>query len=72
MADQENQRSYMEIEDELNNALGKIGEKQEEPELTMEEKVATLTVQEMLEQMRIDEFEKMYITAAARWKFSNK
>ena len=68
MAENENGRSYMEIEDELNEALGKIGEQKnpEEQEISTEEKVAMLTVQELLEQMRTDEFEKIYIAAASQ------
>ena len=68
MAENENGRSYMEIEDELNEALGRIGEQKSmgEQEITTEEKVAMLTVQELLEQMKTDEFEKLYIAAASQ------
>mgnify|MGYP003571586442 CR=1 FL=1 len=35
-----------------------------------DERVANLTVQELLEQLRTDEFEKVYINTAARSKRS--
>lgn len=67
MLDNDNKR-FVEIEDELNAALGRIGESKETEEAseTMEEKTAALTVQELLEQIKIDEFEKIYITTAAQ------
>lgn len=52
--------SYIEIEDELNNALSRIGRDNGE----INEKVSSLTVQELLKQMEIDKFEKLYISSA--------
>ena len=69
MAENNNERSFIEIEDELNIALGKIGEKKEEKieeKSKNDERVSALTVQELLEQLKIDEFEKMYITTATQ------
>ena len=65
MADNNDGRNFVEIEDELNQALGKIGKNKEFSEF-VEDRVQALTVQELLEQIRIDEFEKIYIATVAR------
>ena len=65
MAENSNERSFVEIEDELNAALGRIGEQKSEEE-NNNERVSALTVQELLEQIKVDEFEKIYITTAAQ------
>lgn len=63
MADNDNKKSFVEIEDELNSALSRIGEKREE---NYDDKISAITVQELLENLKIDEFEKMYITTAVQ------
>lgn len=72
-----NRRNFMEIEDELNAALGRIGEKSDNREdtehgETTENVVAVMTVQDLLEELKIDEFEKIYITTAAQTNSPNK
>ena len=64
---EKNERPFLEVEDELNDALGKIGKdvKLHEPN---EDRVASYTVEQLLQDLKIDEFEKMYVTTAA---FSN-
>ena len=67
MADNPRERNFVEIEDELNAALGRIGERTtSQYETTVDEKIAAITVQDLLQQLRIDEFERMYITTAAQ------
>ena len=68
MAENNSRRNYVEIEDELNAALGRIGENRNDKENSgdIDEKIASLTVQELLEQLKIDEFEKIYITTATQ------
>lgn len=68
MAEGNNERPFMEVEDELNNALSGIGKNRESKDnsLTIDDKIAALTVQELLEKLTIDEFEKIYITTAAQ------
>lgn len=61
-----NERPFLEVEDELNKALGNIGKDIKIHE--QEDRIANYTVQELLEELKIDEFEKMYVTTAA---FSN-
>ena len=61
---EDNIRPFLEVDDELNDALGRIGKdlKFEEPK---EDRFSNYTVQKLLEELKIDEFEKVYVTTAA-------
>ena len=67
-------KNFTVIEDELNIALEKIGkdEKLDASEGSVDEKISSLTVQDLLKELKTDEFEKIYITTAAQSNSSNK
>ena len=59
-------RPFLDAEEVTNEALHNIGKdvKLEEPEKA-DDRVAILTVQDLLEQIKTDDFEKLYVTTAA-------
>lgn len=61
---EKNERPFLEAEDDLNRALEGIGKdiKMHDPN---EDRVANYTVGQLLEDLKIDEFEKLYVTTAA-------
>ena len=63
-------KSFLEIEDDLDIALGKIGQNLKIEE--KEDRSSAVTVQELLQELKIDEFEKIYITTSVQANSNNK
>ena len=62
------EKKYIEIEDELNIALSKIGKETEldNSKVSMDEKISNITVEDLLKELKTDEFEKIYISSAVQ------
>lgn len=60
-----NERGFFDIEEGLNAALKKVGNnyKKDEPQVDIE---SVVTIQDLLKQLEIDRFEKIYIATAAQ------
>ena len=71
-----NERRFLEVEDELNEALKGIGNniklKDYDNSNSIDEKISEITVQDLLNELKTDEFEKVYITTAAQSNLVNK
>ena len=63
-----NKRPFLNPEEVVNEAFVRMGEDIKLQDNNYNEKISNLTVQELLEELKTDEFEKMYITTTA---FSN-
>ena len=64
------ERPFLDAEEVVNDAISRMGkdvkiaDSQEGPDI--DERIAALTVQELLEELKTDEFEKIYINSAAQ------
>lgn len=67
-----NRGSFLEIEDELNEALKGIGRDIKLENDSIDEKVSAITVQDLLEELKTDEFEKIYIATSSQSNSVNK
>ena len=71
-----NERRFLEVEDELNEALKGIGNniklEDYDNSNSIDEKISEITVQDLLNELKTDEFEKVYITTAAQSNLVNK
>lgn len=64
-----NKRPFLNPEEVVNEAFERMGKEVKlQNNINYDEKISNLTVQELLEELKTDEFEKMYITTTA---FSN-
>ena len=67
-----NKGNFLEIEDELNEALKGIGRGIKLENDSIDEKISAITVQDLLKELKTDEFEKMYIASSSQSNSVNK
>lgn len=66
-----NERPFLDAEDAVNEAFQRMGKDVKiSDSQTIDEKVAAITVEDLLKELETNEFEKLYIASASRIQYS--
>ncbi len=66
-----NERPFLDAEDVVNEAFQRMGKDVKiSDDQNIDEKIAAITVEDLLKELETNEFEKLYIASASRSKYS--
>ena len=66
-----NERPFLDAEDAVNEAFQRMGKNVKiSDDQNIDEKIAAITVEDLLKELETNEFEKLYIASASRIQYS--